>query len=192
MLWKHLHEFVVGPPLPSADMDTKRLDKVRALAALSPDALASIAYANQEIFLGLAVAGAVGLAYSWRIAFVITGLLALVTLSYTQTIAAYPSGGGSYTVARENLGVTLGLTAAAALLIDYVLNAAVSLAAAVAAVASAFPALWTHRTAVALLLLVVITLVNLRGLREAGTVMIVPVYLFLAAYLGMIAYGVVV
>ncbi|MGB4949956.1 MAG: hypothetical protein WBO55_04875, partial [Rhizobiaceae bacterium] len=110
MLWKHLHEFVVGPPLPSADMDTKRLDKVRALAALSPDALASIAYANQEIFLGLAVAGAVGLAYSWRIAFVITGLLALVTLSYTQTIAAYPSGGGSYTVARENLGVTLGLT----------------------------------------------------------------------------------
>lgn len=192
MLWKHLHEFVVGPPLPSADMDAKRLDKVRALAALSPDALASIAYANQEIFLGLAVAGAVGLAYSWRIAFIITGLLALVTLSYTQTIAAYPTGGGSYTVARENLGVTLGLTAAAALLIDYVLNAAVSLAAAVAAVASAFPALWTHRTAVALLLLLVITLVNLRGLREAGTVMIVPVYLFLAAYLGMIAYGVVV
>ena len=192
MFWKHLHHFVVGPPLPSEDMDAKRLDKVRALAALSPDALASIAYANQEIFLGLVAAGAIGLTYSWRIAAVITGLLVLLTLSYSQTIAAYPAGGGSYTVARENLGTTMGLTAAAALMIDYILNAAVSLAAAVAAIASAFPVLWEYRTALSLILLLIITLVNLRGLREAGTVMIVPVYLFLATYLGMIAYGVLV
>lgn len=191
-MWNHVRALIIGSPLPSADMSVKRLDKARALAALSPDALASVAYANQEIFLGLAVAGAVGLAYSWTIALVITGLLAILALSYSQTIMAYPSGGGSYTVARDNLGTLTGLVAAAALLIDYVLNAAVSLTAGVAALASAFPELWPHRVVLSLALLVGITLVNLRGLQEAGTVMLLPVYLFLIAYLGMIAYGVVV
>ena len=185
-----LRHLVFGSPLPSADLGETRLDKVRALAALSPDALASVAYANQEIYLGLLVAGAAGLGRAFTLAVVISGLLALLTLSYRQTIAAYPSGGGSYTVARENLGDLPGLVAAAALLIDYVLNAAVSVTAGVAALASAFPALWQHRTMLSLSLLLLITLINLRGVREAGTVMTVPVYLFLAAYLGMIAWGI--
>ncbi len=114
----------------------------------------------------------------------------LLALSYRQTIAAYPSGGGSYTVARDNLGELPGLVAAAALLLDYVLNAAVSLTAGVAAIASAFPALWPYRIALSLLLLLFITLINLRGIREAGTAMIVPVYLFLVIYLGLIAWGI--
>ena len=185
-----LRHLVFGSPLPSADLGETRLDKVRALAALSPDALASVAYANQEIYLGLLVAGAAGLGRAFSLAVVISGLLALLTLSYRQTIAAYPSGGGSYTVARENLGDMPGLVAAAALLIDYVLNAAVSVTAGVAALASAFPALWEHRTVLSLALLVLITLINLRGMREAGTAMTVPVYLFLATYLGMIAWGI--
>ena len=186
----HLRHLVFGSPLPSADLGETRLDKVRALAALSPDALASVAYANQEIYLGLLVAGAAGLGHAFSLAVVISGLLALLTLSYRQTIAAYPSGGGSYTVARENLGDLPGLVAAAALLIDYVLNAAVSVTAGVAALASAFPALWAHRTPLALALLLLITLINLRGMREAGTAMTIPVYLFLATYLGLIAWGI--
>lgn len=189
-MWGHVRHLLMGPPLPTAAGAEKRLDKVRALAVLSPDALASVAYASQEIFLGLVVAGAAGLLFAWDIALVITGLLILLALSYSQTIAAYPTGGGSYTVARENLGTLPGLVAAAALMIDYVLNAAVSLTAGIAAVASAFPALWPYRTVLALVLLLVITLVNLRGLREAGTVMIVPVYLFVGTFLAMIAYGV--
>jgi len=188
----YVRQLIFGSPLPSAELGEARLDKVRALAALSPDALASVAYANQEIYLGLLVAGAAGLRHSFTLALVITGLLSLLALSYRQTIAAYPSGGGSFTVARENLGDTPGLVAAAALLIDYVLNAAVSLTAGVAALASAFPALWDHRTGLSLALLLLITLVNLRGLREAGTAMIIPVYLFLAVYLGMIAWGIAV
>lgn len=189
MTRRHLLTALLGTPLPSAAAAEKRLDKVRALAVLSPDALASVAYANQEIFLGLAVAGAAGLAYAGEIALVISVLLALVALSYTQTIAAYPTGGGSYAVARENLGTLPGLVAAAALLISYVLNAAVSLTAGVEAVSSAFPGLWPYRTLLALALLLLITLVNLRGLQEAGTVMIVPIYLFLGTYLGLIAFG---
>ncbi len=190
-MWRYLHELLIGSPLPSTEAAEKRLDNPRALAALSPDALASVAYANQEIYLGLVVAGAAGLVYSWTIALVITGLLAILALSYSQTIQAYPAGGGSYTVARENLGELMGLVAAAALLIDYVLNTAVSLTAGVEALASAFPGLWPYRTGLSLALLVLITLVNLRGLRETGTIMAIPVYLFLITYLGMIVYGIV-
>ncbi len=167
----------------------KQLNKTRALAAFSPDALSSIAYANQEIYLGLLVAGSVGLSQSLPIALVITGLMTIVALSYFQTIYGYPSGGGSYAVARGNLGTLFGLVAAAALLIDYVLTAAVSLTASVAAIASAFPELWPYHIGLSLLFLSVIASLNLRGLRETGTVMAIPVYLFLFAYLPMLAYG---
>jgi amino acid transporter len=162
---------------------------VRALAAFSPDALSSIAYANQEIYLGLLVAGAVGLSMSLPIGLAITGLLAIVALSYYQIVHSYSSGGGSYAVARGNLGTTAGLVAAGALLMDYLLTAAVSLTAGVEAIASAFPQLWPYRPIVALGLLAVITLLNMRGIREAGTLMAVPVYLFLLTYLPMLAYG---
>lgn len=184
-----LHDLLIGHPLPTFKLGEARLDNVRALAALSPDALSSIAYANQEIYLGLVVAGWAGLNYSLPIALAIAALLAILTLSYSQTILAYPTGGGSYTVAKENLGKLPGWVAAGALLIDYVLTAAVSLTAGVAAIASAFPVLWPHRTGLALVLLAIITLANLRGLRESGTLVAIPVYLFVVSYLGMIAYG---
>ena len=167
----------------------KKLNKIRALAAFSPDALSSIAYANQEIYLGLLVAGSAGLSQSLPIALVITGLMTIVAVSYFQTIYGYPSGGGSYAVARGNLGTMFGLVTAAALLIDYVLTAAVSLTASITAIASAFPELWPYHIGLSLLFLSVIALLNLRGLRETGTVMAIPVYLFLFAYLPMLAYG---
>ncbi|MEM2902005.1 MAG: APC family permease [Candidatus Bathyarchaeia archaeon] len=183
---KHL---LLGSPLPTRRFLHEKLGKARGLAAFSPDALSSIAYANQEIFIGLAVAGSIGLSYSMPIALAITILLSVVALSYFQTVHAYPSGGGSYTVARENLGTRLGLVAAAALIIDYILTAAVSLTAGAAAIASAFPELWPYRVEMSLLFLSIITLLNLRGLREMGLSMAIPVYLFLIGYMPMLAYG---
>jgi len=184
-----LKDFLIGPPLPTRQLGEKKLNKIRALAAFSPDALSSIAYANQEIYLGLVVAGSAGLGIAWPIGLAITGLLVIVAISYFQTIHGYPSGGGSYVVARDNLGTRMGLIAGSALLIDYLLTAAVSLSAGVEAVASAFPALWQYRVPIALFLLILITLANLRGLRETGTLMSIPVYLFLFTYLPMLAYG---
>lgn len=184
-----LKYLLIGAPLPSQMMAEKRLNKVRALAAFSPDALSSLAYANQEIFLGLVLAGSAGLSLQFPIALAITILLCVVALSYAQTIRGYPSGGGSYIVARENLGTYPGLVAGAALLLDYILTAAVSLTAGVAAIASAFPELWPQRVWIALVILVVIGLLNLRGLRESGTVMSAPVYLFLVSFIGMLLYG---
>ncbi|HOT91509.1 MAG TPA: APC family permease [Anaerolineae bacterium] len=181
--------WLIGPPLPTQELEEKRLNKIRALAAFSPDALSSIAYANQEIYLGLVVAGSAGLALTMPIGVAITLLLVLVAFSYFQTIHAYPSGGGSYIVALENLGTLPGLIAGAALMIGYLLTAAVSLTAAVAAIASAFPALWPYRVPLALFFLAIITLANLRGIRESGTLMAVPVYFFVITYLGMLAYG---
>ncbi|MCX8068417.1 MAG: APC family permease [Anaerolineae bacterium] len=185
----HLRHLLIGPPLPTQQLTHRRLNKIRALAAFSPDALSSVAYANQEIYLGLAVAGAVGLSLSLPIALAITGLLVVVALSYFQTIHGYPTGGGSYTVAKENLGMLPGLVAAAALMTDYILTAAVSLTAGVGAIASAFPVLWPYRVELALLMLTVIVLLNLRGLQETGTAMAIPVYLFLFTFLPMLAWG---
>jgi len=184
-----IKEFLIGQPLPTLQLNEKKLNKIRALAAFSPDALSSIAYANQEIYLGLVVAGTAGLVLAWPIGLAITGLLVIVALSYYQTINGYPSGGGSYVVARDNLGILAGLVAGAALLIGYLLTAAVSLTAGVEALASAFPSLWSHREGLALMFLAIITIANLRGLRETGTLMSVPVYLFLFVYLPMLAYG---
>ncbi|MBU0491568.1 MAG: APC family permease [Chloroflexi bacterium] len=186
-----IKHWLIGSPLPTHQLAHARLNKVRALAAFSPDALSSIAYANQEIYLGLLVAGSAGLSLAWPIGLAIAGVLAIVALSYFQTVHGYPSGGGSYAVARENLGTLPGLVAGAALLVDYLLTAAVSLTAGVDAVVSAFPELWPHRVIVALLLLLIITLLNLRGVEETGSLMAVPVYLFLLTYFGMLAYGLV-
>ena len=184
-----IRELLIGPPLPTMEGAHKKLNKIRALAAFSPDALSSIAYANQEIYLGLVVAGTAGLQLMFPIGLAITGLLAIVALSYFQTIQGYPSGGGSYVVARENLGITPGLVTASALLIDYLLTAAVSLTAGVEAIASAFPELHPYRIPISLALLVVITLLNLRGLKETGSFMALPVYLFLFTYLPLLFYG---
>jgi amino acid transporter len=190
-MWGTIRQLLLGSPLPTHQFAHQRLNKTRALATFSPDALSSIAYANQEIYLGLVVAGSAALSLSLPVGLAITGLLALIAISYSQTIQGYPSGGGSYIVARTNLGDLPGLIAAGALLTDYVLTAAVSLTAGVEAMASAFPALWPHRVAAALLLLGLLTVMNLRGLRETGTVMAIPVYLFLFTYPPMLAYGAV-
>jgi amino acid transporter len=190
MMLSHIRDLLLGPPLPTGQLGERRLNKIRALAAFSPDALSSIAYANQEIYLGLVVAGSAGLSLAFPVAMAIVCVLLVVAVSYFQTIHAYPSGGGSWIVARANLGIGPGLVAAAALLLDYVLVAAVSLTAGVEAIASAFPVLWPHRVTVALVLLLLITLLNLRGLRETGTVLSIPVYAFLAAFFLMLAAGV--
>jgi amino acid transporter len=186
-----LKDLIIGSPLPTRQLLDKRLNKIRALAVFSPDALSSIAYANQEIFLGLVVAGSAGLSLAWPIGLAITLLLLLVSLSYFQTVHGYPTGGGSYIVARQNLGTLPGLIAASALTVDYLLNVAVSVTAGVAAIASAFPVLWPYRVALSLGLLFIITIINLRGLRETGTLMAIPVYLFLFTYIPMLAYGVI-
>ena len=123
------------------------------------------------------------------IALAITGLLAILALSYTQVIQKYPSGGGSYEVARKTLGTVPGLVAAAALVVNYLLNVAVSLTTGVDAIASAFPILWAHRITMSLLLLLGLTVLNLRGMKESGIVMALPVYLFVFAYLSMLGYG---
>ncbi len=186
-----LKYWIIGSPLPTQRLASERLNKIRALAAFSPDALSSIAYANQEIYLGLVVAGSAGLALAWPIGLIIVGLLILVAFSYFQTIHGYPSGGGSYVVARTNLGTLPGLITAAALLIGYLLTAAVSLTAGVEQIASAFPMLWPYRIPLALVCLGVIAWINLRGVQESGTLMAVPVYLFLISYFGMLVWGLV-
>ena len=188
-MFTRLKDLLIGPPIPTKQLHEKKLNKVLALAAFSPDALSSIAYANQEIYLGLLVAGSAGLLLAFPIGLVIVIVLIIAAISYYQTIHAYPSGGGSYIVARSNLGTFPGLVAAAALLIDYVLTAAVSLTAGVDAITSALPVLLPYHVVVALVLLLLITLINLRGLRETGTLMTIPVYLFLLTYIPMLGYG---
>ncbi len=177
------------PSLVGFQPEHRKLSKIQALAAFSPDALASIGYADQEIYLGLVVAGSIGLSQALPIALTITGLLAILALSYTQIIQKYPSGGGSYEVARKTLGTVPGLVAAAALIVNYLLNVAVSLTTGVDAIASAFPQLWGSRVALSLVLLLAITALNLRGMRESGIVMAIPVYLFVITYLFMLGYG---
>jgi amino acid transporter len=185
-----LKQVVVGRPIPSHLAHHERLNRVTGLAVLSSDALSSVAYATEEILRTLLLAGVAALSLSTPIALVIAGLLIVVALSYRQTIHAYPSGGGAYIVAKDNLGQTPGLVAAASLLIDYVLTVAVSIAAGVAALTSAFPSWRDLRVEMALGFVAVIALGNLRGIRESGRIFAVPTYFFLAAVLGLIAAGV--
>lgn len=186
-----LRWILFGSPLPTQQEQFERLNNIKALAVFSPDALSSIAYANQEIYLGLVVAGSAALLLSFPMALAITALLIILSLSYYQTIHGYPSGGGSYIVARENLGTYFGLIAGAALLLDYLLVGAVSLSAAVAAIASVFPALWEYRVILALIFLAFITILNLRGVQETGNFLSVPVYGFLVSYVIMLGFSII-
>ena len=178
-----------GSPLPTAEEKHQRLTKAKALAIFSSDALSSVAYATEEILLVLVVAGSAALGLSLPVALAIVGLLAIVATSYYQTIHGYPSGGGAYIVAQENLGILPGLTAAAALLIDYVLTVAVSITAGVAAIISAFPALLPHRVTLSLLAIALIAWANLRGVRESGTLFAIPTYGFVFITLLLIVVG---
>jgi len=157
------------------------------LAVFASDALSSNAYATQEILLVLAAAGAAAFSYAFPIAIAIAVLLAIVTISYEQTIYAYPDGGGAYVVARENLGSLAAQVAGAALLSDYVLTVSVSVSSGAAQMASAFPVLYEHRVALAVVLVFFVMLVNLRGVKEAGAVFAIPTYCFLAVMVLMLA-----
>jgi amino acid transporter len=184
-----LRRTIFGSPLPTTEYAHQRLTKVKALAVFSSDALSSVAYATEEILLVLVTATMAALEFSMPIALTITGLLVIVAASYYQTVHGYPSGGGSYIVAHENLGAGPGLVAAAALLIDYVLTVAVSITAGIVAVTSAFPALRPIRVELCLLAIALITWGNLRGVRESGTLFAVPTYAFIVLFLTLIVVG---
>ena len=180
---------LLGTPLRTEEAHHERLSKFSALAVFSSDALSSVAYATEEILLVLVLAGSTGLPWSLPLSAAIATLLLIVTSSYRQTIQAYPSGGGAYIVAKENLGVYPGLIAAAALLIDYVLTVSVSVAAGVAAITSAVPTLYSYRVSLGILCIGLITLANLRGVKESGRIFAIPTYLFIASFAGMILVG---
>lgn len=185
----HFKRVLFGRPLASDRLDHERLNKKTALAVLSSDAISSVAYATEQTLLVLAVLGTVALSYIIPISAVIVGLLVLVALSYRQTIFAYPGGGGSYTVAKENLGTMPGLIAAAALLTDYILTVSVSISGGVAAITSAYSGLMPHTVAMCIGAVVLLMLVNLRGVRESGIAFSVPTYVFIAMMLMLIVTG---
>jgi amino acid transporter len=162
-----IRRWLIGIPLATVQASRERLSKVVALAVFSSDALSSVAYATEEMLLVLVMAGSLALGWSLPLSLAILLLLVILTVSYRQTIHAYPSGGGSYIVAKANLGELPGLTAAAALMIDYILTVSVSVSAGVAALTSAIPALYRHRVGLALLAVGIVTVVNLRGIRDA-------------------------
>ena len=186
-----IQQLILGSPLPTIEHAHQRLSKVKALAVFSSDALSSVAYATEEILLVLITAGMAALEVSMPIALVITGLLVIVAASYYQTIHGYPSGGGAYIVAHENLGVWPGLVAAAALLIDYVLTVAVSITAGIVAITSAAPALLPYRIELCLCAIALVAWANLRWVRESGTLFSIPTYVFIVLLLSLIAVGLV-
>ena len=188
--YKRLKYVLFGRPLPSERLEHERLSKKTALAVLSSDAISSVAYATDQILIVLAVLGtAAAVQYALPISGVIVGLLVLVGLSYRQTIFAYPNGGGSYTVAKENLGTGSGLVAAAALLTDYIMTVAVSIAGGVAAITSAYHNLIPHTVLLCVLSIALLAIVNLRGVRESGLAFSVPTYVFVLMMIGLIALG---
>ena len=186
-----LKRWLVGNPLKTSQAAHQRLSKLVALAVFSSDALSSVAYATEEILLVLILAGAAAVWLSLPVSLAIVLLLVILTVSYRQIIYAYPGGGGAYTVAKSNLGTWAGLVAAAALIIDYVLTVAVSTAAGIAAVTSAIPALFPHREALCLLTILLVVVLNLRGVRESGRLFAVPTYLFVGSFLLMIGSGLI-
>jgi amino acid transporter len=175
-----LKRALLGRPLASAEVRHERLGKIPALAIFASDMMSSVAYATEEILLVLVLGGTAVLQYSPDIGIAIGLLAAIVSSSYWQTIYAYPSGGGAYVVASDNLGALPGLIAGAALLVDYVLTVAVSTASGVAAITSAFPILFPHRIAICLVFVLLVMTANLRGIRETGQIFTAPTYWFIA------------
>src|SRR5262245_29854844 len=178
--------WLFGRPLPTADAPHQAIGKTVGLAVFASDALSSTAYATQEILTVLALAGAAAFAHAFPISLTIVALLIIVTVSYQQTIHAYPGGGGAYTVARDNLGELPAQVAGAALLTDYVLTVSVSVSSGIAQVCSAVPALYGHRVALSIMCVVLIMIVNLRGVRESGVVFAVPTYFFIVTMVLMV------
>ncbi len=190
-LYPRIKQFLLGRTLPTSAHSEERLGNAAALAVLSSDALSSVAYATEEILKVLVLAGGAFIGGSIWIALAISLLLLIITLSYQQTIRAYPSGGGAYIVAKDNLGVYPGLTAGAALMIDYVLTVTVSIASGVDNLTS-IPALQPLRhfsVELCLLFIVLIMLANLRGVKESGKIFMIPTYAFIVSVFIMIAVG---
>ncbi|MEV5710605.1 APC family permease [Actinoallomurus sp. NPDC052274] len=181
--------FLVGRPLRTGQMGETLLPKKLALPVFCSDPLSSVAYATEEILLALSLGGLAMLALSWWVGAGVVFLLLVVTTSYRQTCHAYPNGGGAYAVSRANLGENASLVAASALLIDYVMTVAVSVAAGVANVISAFPALDPYAVPVSLALITVLAVMNLRGVKESGTTFAIPTYGFVASILLMLVVG---
>jgi amino acid transporter len=181
---------LIGAPLASAQAEHERLTKFKALAVLSSDAISSVAYATEAILFYLVAAGSSHLGLTLPISFAIVGLLAIVAISYRQTIPAYPNGGGSYIVAKDNLGTLPGLVAAASLMIDYVLTVAVSVSAGVLALVTLLPQLAPFVVPIDVVLVIIITVVNLRGIRESGSIFAIPTYIFIGSALLLIVVGI--
>lgn len=184
-----LKRLLVGKPLKSAENDDQKLTRFAALALLSSDALSSIAYGTEQIVVVLITLSAAAIWYSLPIAAFVIILLVSLTLSYRQIIHAYPHGGGAYVVSSENLGEKAGLIAGGSLLIDYMLTVAVSVSAGAEAITSAVPALYGHQVAISVIIVLLIMMMNLRGLRESATFLMVPVYTFIAVISLLIVVG---
>ena len=188
---RNWRNFLIGRPLSTADAPHQTIGKALGLAVFSSDAMSSVAYAPQEMLMILAAAGIASFGITIPLALAICGLLVILTLSYEQTVHAYPNGGGSFIVARDNLGQLPALTAAAALLSDYILTVAVSISSGVAQVVSAFPGLYPHRIIIAISLVMLIMLINLRGVKESGITFAIPTYFFLLMMFISISVGLV-
>ncbi len=188
---KAAFDLIMGKPLATSEERAEHIGPIAGIPVFGLDALSSAAYGPEAALTLLIPLGMAGIAHIVPISLAIIGLLAIVFFSYLQTIDAYPHGGGSYTVASENLGETAGLFAAAALMIDYILNAAVGISAGVGALVSAFPTLLPHTLALCLLILALLTLINMRGVKDTGAAFLIPTYLFVGTLLWVIAAGAV-
>jgi amino acid transporter len=187
--YPQIKQFLLGKTLPTSAHAEERLSNAAALAVLSSDALSSVAYATEEILLILVTAGSSALGLSVPIAVAIIVLLGIVILSYRQTIRAYPKGGGSYIVARENLGLYPGLVAGGSLMIDYILTVTVSVSAGTAALTSLVPALLPYTVSLCLIFIFLLTLANLRGVKESGNIFMAPTYAFIVSIFVLIGLG---
>ncbi len=184
-----IKRFLIGRPLKSHELGEQKLNKTKALAILSSDALSSVAYGPEQILIVLITIGAAAMWYSIPIAVGVLILLTALILSYRQIIFAYPHGGGAYVVSKNNLGINPGLIAGGSLLVDYILTVAVSVSSGTDAITSAFPSLHPYNVEIAIVFVIFITLLNLRGVTESATVLAYPVYLFVLALFILIAVG---
>lgn len=180
---------LIGKPISTADAQHQAIGKIVGLAVFSSDALSSVAYGPQELMVILAAAGSAALGLSFPIVCGIVALLFILTISYEQTIHAYPGGGGAYIVARDNLGELPAQTAGAALLTDYILTVAVSISSGVAQIVSAYPEIYPYRVEIAVAMILIIMVINLRGVKESGITFAIPTYLFLLAMFSMVVLG---
>ncbi|NMD72662.1 APC family permease [Bacillus sp. DNRA2] len=185
-----IKKFLIGRPLKSHELGEQKISKTKALAILSSDALSSVAYGPEQILIVLVTLGTVAFWYSIPIALGVLILLTALILSYRQIIFAYPHGGGAYVVSKNNLGVNPGLIAGGSLLVDYILTVAVSVSAGTDAITSAFPSLHSYNVEIAIVFVIFITLLNLRGVTESASILAYPVYLFVLALFILIGVGI--